>query len=304
MNVAVYGSMAPDILSDEVIALISLLSSGASRLEIEADFYARLAARFVMPSECRAVDKPSADTDIIVSIGGDGTFLHAVRWQRGSCIPIAGLNGGHLGYLTGWMLADYRDFAADIFAGNYHTDLREMLEVSLPDVFAVPDDFYPYALNEVAILKESSASMISVKAATDAGYLATYDADGLICATPTGSTGYNLSVGGPIMEPHIPAWALSPVAPHSLNMRPLVISSDTTLRLDVYSRTGQALLMLDGTSLIIPATGITNTEGAESCGVMVKKAGFSQPVVRPKSGSFAGTLRTKLLWGASPISRY
>lgn len=300
MKIAIYGSMAPGKISKEVAELVALLAARASRIEIAPAYHRRLGAEFSLPRVCGKAESPSPDTDLVISIGGDGTFLNAVRWQRGTGIPVAGLNGGHLGYLTGWMLADYRAFATDILSGNYLTDYREMLKVSLPEHVAVPDNFYPYALNEVAVLKESSASMISVRAETQNGYLATYEADGLICATPTGSTAYNLSAGGPIIEPHIPAWALSPVAPHSLNMRPLVVSSETMLRLDVESRTGHALLSLDGTSVSIPARD-PGCDPAEPRGVLtIVRAPLRQPIVRPRESTFASTLRSKLLWGASP----
>lgn len=159
-----------------------------------------------------------------------------------------------------------------------------LLEVSGEDI---PADFWPYALNEVALLKEDSSSMIRIRTEIDSHFLTEYQADGLLISTPTGSTGYNLSVGGPIMQPTLGCCVLSPVAPHSLTMRPLAVSSDSSIRTRTVSRAGHFRLSLDGRSFILKS-------GSEIC---VTKADFELPVLRRKGADFASTLRHKLHWG-------
>lgn len=160
-----------------------------------------------------------------------------------------------------------------------------MIEVTSPDIKI---DCWPYALNEVAILKQDTASMITMKASVDGAGLADYRADGLIISTPTGSTGYNLSVGGPIVAPQAPVWIISPVAAHSLTMRPLVVSDDSVVSVNTRSRTSSYRVSLDGRSVTLPV----------STTIIMKRAPFVTKVVQRLDHRFVDTLRSKLLWGA------
>ncbi len=225
---------------------------------------------------------------MVVSIGGDGTFLRATHWVDSMPIPIVGLNGGHLGYLSAWRLADLDDaseLARQLMDGAYDVEHREAIELVCSDM---PDDVWHYALNEVSVHKDLSASMINVRAAINGYFLTDYFGDGLIIATPTGSTAYNLSVGGPIMQPQLKAWVLSPEAPHMLNMRPLVVDSSSTLQLIPTSRSGQYMVSLDGHSFSLPS----------GTRIELRRAGFTVAVVKQRSMTFASILREKLLWGA------
>lgn len=286
LHIAIFGNpLADDYALRHTNDLIGMLAVGGCSIDIEATFHDCLAAKSELHESVRRVDTPDADTDMIISIGGDGTFLRAVSWEEVGLIPIAGLNGGHLGYLTGWTLDEIPEFVHALSEGNYRAERRSMIKVESEVLRG--EDYWPYALNEVAVLKESSATMISVSAEINDAYLTVYDADGLIAATPTGSTGYNLSVGGPILEPSLPAWVLSPVAAHSLNMRPLVVSDDSRLRLLPRSRTHRVLLSLDGRSISVP----------DNVPLLLTKASFTMAVVRPADTTFADTLREKLYWG-------
>lgn len=291
LNIALFGNpTGGDETFPSVVALIDALAPLCRGIEVERDFYRRLQRSENSLPGVTAVERPSAATDIIISIGGDGTFLRAVRWEGEGRIPVAGLNGGHLGYLTGWTLDEIPEFVKALVEEDYRVERRSMIKV---ETASLPAKGWPYALNEVAVLKESSATMIGVRAEISGNYLADYDGDGLIVATPTGSTGYNLSVGGPVLEPELPAWILSPVAAHSLTMRPLVVSEESELRLVAHSRTGRVLLSLDGRSIVIP----------EDEEVRLVKAPFTMPIVRRRVVTFADTLREKLYWGLGSRSR-
>jgi len=229
--------------------------------------------------------------DIAVSIGGDGTFLRTARWI-GSCeTPILGVNAGHLGFLSDITLENSGMIIDDIVSGNMEVHSRTMLSVIVTGDTPVDDPAgvlrYPFALNEVAVLRDDTASMITVDTLLDGAPLARYRADGLIISTPTGSTGYNLSVGGPIVGPSTPAWVISPVAAHSLTMRPLVVPDTSVVALSVYSRVPAYRLSLDGRSVILPL----------GAGLRVSRAPFVVNILSRPGHSFAGTLRSKLLWG-------
>lgn len=228
------------------------------------------------------------DADLVLSIGGDGTFLTTASLVGPRQTPIMGINSGHLGYLSAAKITEPRLIADVINRHLYNVEPRSMIAVDAgPDV-ELPRHF---ALNDVAVMKQDTASMITVDAFLDTMPLASYRADGLIVSTPTGSTGYSLSVGGPVIEPHAPVWTISPIAAHSLTMRPLVVSDRTSIRLVVRSRSASHLLSVDGCSLALPvATPISLT-----------RAPFVTNVVQPLNHSFIDTLRNKMLWGIDSV---
>lgn len=228
--------------------------------------------------------------DLAVSIGGDGTFLRTARWIGPRETPILGVNSGHLGFLSDVSLDDAPAVIESIAAGEMRVEERSLLHV-IPSGAPVDDPTglfrFPYALNEVAVTRDDTASMIYVSATLDGAPLATYQADGLIISTPTGSTAYNLSVGGPIMAPAARCWAVSPVAAHTLTMRPLVVPDTSRIDLSVDSRVPFYRLSLDGRSITLPL-GVR---------LAVRRAPFVTRIVTRADHNFAGTLRTKLLWG-------
>ncbi len=230
-----------------------------------------------------AADEPVC-ADLVLSIGGDGSFLTTARRVGAASIPIMGINTGHLGYLAAADITHPEALVQEIMQGNYDVQPRSVIEV-LSDSVELPA--CPFALNEVAILKQNTASMITVDTTLNGEPLACYRCDGLIVSTPTGSTGYNLSVGGPIIAPTAADWVISPIAPHSLNMRPLVVGDDSYVDMVTSSRSTAYLLSIDGKSVALPI-------GSR---LTLRKAAYAVNVVIPKNHNFVDTLRRKLLWG-------
>lgn len=226
------------------------------------------------------------DADCAVSFGGDGTFLRTARRLSGSPIPIAGVNTGHLGYLAHFSLDNPGELLSGLRDGSLRLEKRKLVSVSGE---GIPDDFCRDALNEIAVQKDDSASMINVHVELDGFYLADYRADGLIVSTATGSTAYNLSAGGPILQPLLDCMVLSPVAPHSLTLRPIVVSGSSCLRLVMSSRTGSFRLSVDGYSCTLP----------DSVALDVRTADYEVGVLSTANDTFASSLREKLLWGRS-----
>lgn len=225
------------------------------------------------------------EADYVLSVGGDGTFLEAARRVAEKEIPILGINMGRLGFLSDFTPDDVDLAIRQICEGRIRSEARSVLELQYSE--GQPAG-HPYALNEVAVLKRDNSSMISIRVDINSEYLTTYQADGLILNTPTGSTGYALSVGGPIMHPGSATLGLVPVAPHSLNVRPVTLDDDMEVTLTVESRSHNFLVAIDGRS--------------ESCreGVrlLLRRAPFHVFVLKRPESSFFGTLRTKLMWGS------
>lgn len=285
MRIAVYGNSYQEEHLEELLALFELLSTHNAWVEIEASFYRYLCK--VLPTPPKINDVIEGDdfsAAIALSLGGDGTFLRTAQWVGKKEIPILGINTGHLGYLADVRISDVGKCLECVFNGNHRIDSRTMIEV---DCAETDVDGWPYALNEVAILKQDTSSMIDMEARIGDALLANYRGDGLIVSTPTGSTGYNLSVGGPILEPLAPVWAISPIAAHSLTMRPLVVSDDSVFTVTTHSRSDAYRLSLDGRSVSL-AAGTT---------VTMRRAPFVTKVIQSQDHHFSDTLRDKLLWG-------
>ena len=214
----------------------------------------------------------------------DGTFLRAAEKIGDRGIPVLGVNIGRLGFLADVPAEEVEPVLNEILEGKYKIEERSLLQVEFN---GLSENFWPYALNEVAVLKQDTSSMISIHTTVGDSYLNTYQADGLIVATPTGSTAYSMSVGGPIIMPRAANWVISPVAPHSLTVRPLVVNDDMNITLRVDSRNHSYLLSLDGRSVMLD----TDSQ------VVLRKAPFSIKVVKRLGHSFSATLRAKLMWG-------
>ena len=223
--------------------------------------------------------------DLAISLGGDGTFLRTAAWVGRQNIPILGINMGRLGFLADINTDDIGVTLDEIFRKEYTVENRSVLELESHPPFR---GTYNYALNEIAILKRDTSSMITIHTSLNEEFLTNYLGDGLLIATPTGSTAYSMSVNGPIIIPQANNFVLSPVAPHSLNVRPLVIPEDFSIRLKVETRNNNFLVALDGRSEIYPS-------GSE---FIIRKAGFTIRLVKRYPQNFYETLRKKLLWGA------
>lgn len=222
--------------------------------------------------------------DYMFSVGGDGTLLESVSYVKKLRIPILGINTGRLGFLTSVSIQETDEAIKSILAKDYELDTRSLLEVVLKNN---PFGTLNFALNEVTIQKKDSSSMITIHTYLDGKFLNSYWADGLIVSTPTGSTAYSLSCNGPIVLPNSGNIIITPIAPHNLNVRPLVIPDNIEVRLLIESRAENCLVALDYKSETIPVS----TE------IIIKKSKKQIRLIRLKNHDFLSTLRNKLMWG-------
>ena len=289
LKIAIFGNKYQEEYLTQLSEFFNLMSHYDLEVAMEYTFYNYLSRVLdTTPHVDQLIKGDRFTADIALSIGGDGTFLRTAQRVADKEIPIIGINTGHLGYLADVTIDECHDIFDDIINHRYKIEDRSLIEVST----SCPEfTGWKYALNEVAILKQDTASMISVETLINGSELATYRGDGLIVSTPTGSTGYNLSVGGPIIEPCAPNWALSPIAAHSLTMRPLVISVQRVLTITTTSRAQNYRISLDGRSTTLPV-GTT---------VTLRKAPFVIKLAQRHIHHFTDTLRNKLLWGIDKI---
>jgi NAD+ kinase len=236
-----------------------------------------------IPTFSHPGEMPSVD--MLFSIGGDGTFLQAVTFVRDKGIPMVGINSGRLGFLADISQKDLICALGEILEGRYRIQELSLLELTHPH--GLMGDF-GYALNEVAVHKRDSSSMITIHTYLNQEFLNSYWADGLIVSTPTGSTAYSLSVGGPIMHPSSRGIIITPIAPHNLTVRPLVVPDEMELTLKIEGRGGKFLASLDSRSMVVD----------DSLELKIRKADFTIKVVERENQNFYATLRNKLMWGA------
>lgn len=286
LKFALFGNVYQAKKSVSVQKLLCLLEEHKALLYVDRPFYEYLTNDLqVDVHPAGLIEDNDFEADIVVSMGGDGTFLEAASRVGQKGFPILGINMGRLGFLAD-VSADEIDQAIEhIYNDDYRVESRSVLQVEYSK--GHPEG-YPYALNEVAVLKRDNSSMISIRVDLDGEYLTTYMADGLIINTPTGSTGYALSVGGPIMSPRSQVLGMVPVAPHSLSVRPVTFCNDTVVDLTIESRNHNFLVAIDGRSETC----------SEEVRLTVRKAPFHLNVIRRSDGSFFKTLRNKLMWGS------
>jgi NAD+ kinase len=222
--------------------------------------------------------------DMAFSVGGDGTFLKTVSFIRESGVPILGINTGRLGFLANINPEKMEEMFAMVQEKRYTYQKRSMLRIHTEDDLFGEDNL---ALNELTLHKKDTSSMITVHASLDGNYLNSYWADGLIVGTPTGSTAYNLSCGGPIITPGCQVHILTPIAPHNLNVRPMVVPDHLPIKLQVEGRERRYLISLDSNTKSIP-------QGTE---IIVEKAEFMINVIRFENANFLDTIRNKMNWG-------
>lgn len=288
MKFAIFGNTYQAKKSFYAQSLFSILEKHQSKVLICREFYNFLTKDLHLNIKAAGLfDDNDLDTDIdmVVSVGGDGTFLKAASRVGNKNIPILGINTGRLGFLADVSPEEMEATFNEIHENRYSIEERSVLQIKHNEQHLKG---YPYALNEIAILKRDSSSMISIHTAINGAYLTTYQADGLVISTPTGSTAYSLSVGGPIIVPHSNTIAITPVAPHSLNVRPIVIRDDWEITLDVESRSHNFLIAIDGRSE-------SCKEGTQ---LIIKKADYSIKVIKRYNHIFFDTLRAKMMWGA------
>lgn len=287
MNVAIYGRKLNKQSIPYFIEILGLIKSFGWNPILETELKKQLISKISLSN---SIDEFSAHSDfhsgidITLSIGGDGTFLKTVGFIRDSGVPILGINTGRLGFLSNISKDHISKTLEQIKLKQYDFQKRSLLRVNTDENIFGDDNF---ALNEVTFHKKDTASMITVHASLDGKYLNSYWADGLIVATPTGSTAYSLSCGGPIITPGCQVHILTPIAPHNLNVRPMVVPDHLPIELSLEGRDRKYLISLDGNS--------KNIKQGEQ--ITVTKAEFMINVVKFEDNNFLDTIRNKMLWG-------
>lgn len=288
-KVAIYGQSYSISAEKEIQILLSVLESKNIICFIEEQFYNLLVKGAILDKKYPTFSDFSdlnSSFEAMFTLGGDGTILRAVTYIRDLNIPILGINTGRLGFLATINKNEIKESVALVLNGEFTIQERTLLSIETkPKLDAFSE--INFALNEVTIARKNTTSMIGVKTSLNNDYLTNYWADGLIIATPTGSTGYSLSCNGPVISPDSKNLVITPIAPHNLNARPMVISDDTSIQLEVDSREKEFLISLDSRIASIP----------QNTNVKVNKAAFTIKSIIPKNQSFLQTLRSKLLWG-------
>lgn len=291
MKFALFGSMFPDRTAkaeEQICGVCEAIRRNGGELSLPVNFFNSLPAHLRQRiSPICTLDEILPPVNMVVSVGGDGTFLRTAGTVGDSGIPILGINTGRLGFLAAINYADMEETLQEVMEGTYKVEERSLLKLSTDEAFP-PEQFNVHALNEVAILKQDTASMLSIHAYINNDYLTSYQADGLVISTPTGSTAYSLSIGGSILSPTTPTIILSAIAPHNLTSRSLVVDDSSIISLKVESRSHMFLVSVDGESRVLD----------ESVSIQVRKDDYTLRVVKRVGHTFYETLRDKLMWGA------
>ncbi len=286
MKIAIHGRKVNQDSLPYIIQLFHILSSKQVDIYISDIFYHLLEPDVLGLVSCKVYNsrKELPVIDYAISIGGDGTLLETVTHVGKSEIPILGVNTGRLGFLATVAQNSIQEAIELLFKQEFYLDYRALIAVDSEMAIA---DGLNFALNEFTVIKKDTSAMIIVHAYVDGMFLNSYWADGLIVSTPTGSTGYSLSCGGPVVAPHSSNLIITPVSPHNLTVRPLVVSDESVISLKVESRSENFLLSLDSRSYTIN----TSTE------LIIKKSDFKVKLIKFSGSNFLNTLRQKLNWG-------
>ncbi|MBS7787380.1 NAD kinase [Flavobacterium sp. CYK-55] len=289
MKIAIYGQYYQNSTEPIIRDIFVFFNQNQVELVIEAEFLQLLYDKEIVKKPYKTFSthhELDASFDMLLSIGGDGTILRATTWVRDSGIPILGVNAGRLGFLATVPKDDIESFLQLVIEKKYSISQRSLLSLECfpenPDIKQLN-----FAMNEITVSRKDTTSMITIDTSLDNEHLNSYWADGLIIATPTGSTGYSLSCGGPILTPDVRSFVITPIAPHNLNARPLVIPDDREIRLKVSGREEYYLVSLDSR-----ITSIKNDSE-----LVIKKTPFKINMVEISEETFFKTLRGKLLWG-------
>lgn len=286
LRFAFFGNTYQPKKSVSIRQILASLAQRKAEVSIERAFYDFLVSDPKNAlSGVTVFDGNNFDADFVISMGGDGTFLRAASMVGSKQVPILGINTGRLGFLADVTAQEIDHTIQALYEGDYAVETRSVIEVSTSGQKLKG---YRCALNDVAILKRDNASMITIHCTVNGDYLTTYQADGLIMSTPTGSTAYSLSNGGPIIVPGTHVFLLTAVAPHSLNVRPIVLSEDSEIQLTVESRTHNYLVALDGRSEPLQ----------ETTRLRLRKAPYRVRVIKRADTKYFHTLREKMMWGA------
>ena len=286
LTFAIFGNSFQPRKSQSLMRVLDFLRSKGASIIFDRTFYDFLTAEQNQElGEVGTFEGDDFNADYVISMGGDGTFLKAAVRVGIKSIPLIGINMGRLGFLADVLPGEVETALLAVLEGNYNIEEHTAIQISKN---GGDFDGCHYALNDIAVLKRDIASMIGIHTSIDGSFLVNYQADGLIVTTPTGSTAYSLSNGGPIIVPQTRTLCLTPVAPHSLNIRPIVISDSSTVTLEVESRSHNYLVAVDGRSY-------TMHEGST---VTISKAPFVTRIVKPNGRRYFSSLRDKMMWGA------
>jgi len=288
MKIAIYGQKFEDSFNDAIYKIFEKLNKNKVKIIVYEPFLNYIQDQLFFDPKINGtfssvLDFPN-DIDLIFSIGGDGTFLKCVTYAKISQTPIVGINSGRLGFLAYISKEDISEAIDDIIQKRFTIEERTLIQVDTNNKLFGE---FNYALNELTVQKRDSSSMISIDVYMNDELLNKYWADGLIIATPTGSTAYSLSSGGPIIVPDSGNFVITPIAPHNLTVRPIVLSDDNVLKLKVSGRSQNFMAALDFRSEIFDDSTI----------LTVKKAEFKVKMIKLKNSNFFTTLRNKLMWG-------
>ena len=289
MKIAIYGQYYQNSTEPIIKDIFSFLIKNNVEIIIEANFLEILFEKKLILKEYPTFESHTEldnSFDVLISIGGDGTILRAATLVRDSGVPILGINAGRLGFLATVQNDNIAEFLQFIIDKKYSISKRTLLSLScIPENEAIKD--LNFAINEISVSRKETTSMITIETYLNDEYLNSYWADGLIIATPTGSTGYSMSCGGPILTPNVESFVITPIAPHNLNARPLVVTDETEIRLKVSGRDDHYLVSLDSRLFSVNNDTI----------LYIKKSPFEINMVEIPDATFLKTLRNKLFWG-------
>jgi NAD+ kinase len=289
MKVAIYGQYYQNSTEPIIRDIFVFFNENQVEMVIEEAFLTQLYEKQIVKKEYKTFQSHTeldASFDIMISIGGDGTILRAATLVRDSGIPILGINAGRLGFLAMVQKDEIAEFLQLIIEKKYTISERTLISLSgTPNIPEISD--INFAMNEISVSRKDTTSMITIETYLNDEFLNSYWADGLIISTPTGSTGYSLSCGGPILTPNVSSIVITPIAPHNLNARPLVIPDDTVIRLKVTGREKHYLVSLDSR--------IASVKNESE--LTIRKTPFKIKMVEIHEETFLKTLRNKLLWG-------
>lgn len=285
MKFAIFGNNHQTKKSKSIEKLFDVITGNGDQFAIDSPFYEFLKKENIsIPEPDEIITNDDFSSDIAISFGGDGTLLRTASRIGNKPIPILGINAGRMGFLTTTSNEDIAYVIDKIRKKEYDIEKVNLIE-AITNGKRLKS--YPCALNEIAVMKHDSSSMMTIDVTLDGRDRITYQADGLIVAAPSGSTGYSLSVGGPIIAPDANVLVLTPIAPHSLSARPLIISNSTTLEIKVHSRSHNFLIAIDG----------RNESCEDTISVIVRKATYEQLIIRRCEHTFIQNLKEKLMWG-------
>lgn len=287
MKIALYGRDFNDNVLPFVQEVFDALSANNIEVTVYLKFFDFVKDKLTLPlqiSTFSGYTELVGNADILLSLGGDGTLLDTLSLVRDSQIPVVGINFGRLGFLASINKADINDAIKALINGEYSIDKRSLLSIESKSGLFGDENF---ALNDITIHRRDDSAMMIIHAYMNGEFVNSYWADGLIIATPTGSTAYSLSCGGPIILPSAQNFVITPVAPHNLNVRPIIVPDDVTLTFEVEARSTKFLLTCD-----------SRTETVDrSVKISINKAKFNINLIRLNNETFLTTLRNKLLWG-------